>query len=539
MSERINTAKEVRNVDRAFDPEARQAQNDWDTYLDSRPYEDDSGKLHNANNGQFISNPNIQTDDEYYSRMQSESETEGPFAGKGLKDIAEMVREAKQTGDKTLELDARAAFDDKFVEIAEKYDWQGTVENADGTTTDRNAIADQKLAHFEAIMAANDREPKEANSIIDADTSRVDRYGEKNKESENGDQPEVEHFENDASSTSEKLDLHHVKDKRRNMVKQGLSPREVGNLSDDEIARYHLVKREPAGEERDEAIQPLQSENISEDSSNVKPLENSTTGKDALDPVKPLENSNDASGKPLQNVKTEESPADVEPLQNKNVRKPRTIRENLKGIIRNPGAYLGAKRVHNVKEKDNENKDSKRKLGGFAGISSKINERLSYYKDKLDNMNERDKRKARVALGVGAVAMAAITVYANRDGFNFPSFGDSMPSPNDTGGNLPSDPSHVTEVLSDSSITSPEVTTGGSPDTGGDWFSDGSGGEALMSSNGIDSSVWYEHQNEFAEKFPELTYHMGDGNVGLIDQSSASSVSKLPEEAQKFWQQYK
>ena len=101
-----------------------------------------------------------ESDDDYYNRLQSDSEAEGPFAGKSLKELAEMVRDAKANNDKTGELDARAAFDDAFMAAAEKYDWQGVTENADGTTTDRNEIADRKLAYFEAIMGADSQEPE-------------------------------------------------------------------------------------------------------------------------------------------------------------------------------------------------------------------------------------------------------------------------------------------------------------------------------------------------------------------------------------------
>ena len=154
MSERI--AKVVRSVDHAFDVEARTAQNEWDEYLDSRQYyQDEKGRVHDSRDGQKFAKDNVlssESDDAYYDRLQAESEAEGTFAGKSLKEIAEMVSQARESNDKTLENDARAAFDDKFMEMAEKYNWQGTVENADGTITDRNVIADQKLAHYEFIM---------------------------------------------------------------------------------------------------------------------------------------------------------------------------------------------------------------------------------------------------------------------------------------------------------------------------------------------------------------------------------------------------
>ena len=155
------------DVDAAFDPVKRQAQQDWNNYLAGRNYKDANGSVHDAESGKFASDMSGESDDDYYNRMQSDSEAEGPFAGKSLKELAEMVRDAKANDDKTGELDARAAFDDAFMAAAEKYDWQGVTENADGTTTDRNEIADRKLAYFEAIMDADSQE-READGTQEA-----------------------------------------------------------------------------------------------------------------------------------------------------------------------------------------------------------------------------------------------------------------------------------------------------------------------------------------------------------------------------------
>ena len=110
------------DVDAAFDPVKRQAQQDWDNYLAGRNYKDANGSVHDAESGKFASDMSGESDDDYYNRMQSDSEAEGPFAGKSLKELAEMVRDAKANDDKTGELDARAAFDDAFMAAAEKYD---------------------------------------------------------------------------------------------------------------------------------------------------------------------------------------------------------------------------------------------------------------------------------------------------------------------------------------------------------------------------------------------------------------------------------
>lgn len=44
---------------------------------------------------------------------------------------------------------------------------------------------------------------------------------------------------------------------------------------------------------------------------------------------------------------------------------------------------------------------------------------------------------------------------------------------------------------------------------------DGGGGEALMNRLNIDSSKWYDIQDELLDKFPDDFYRMSDGNVGI------------------------
>ncbi len=90
---------------------------------------------------------------------------------------------------------------------------------------------------------------------------------------------------------------------------------------------------------------------------------------------------------------------------------------------------------------------------------------------------------------------------------------------------------HLRELLAD------QKRTGGVDPNAVSWnFSDGSGGEAFARTNGFDPSLWYKHQDAFAKAFPDLTYRMGDGNIGLIDQSTTTSTSTLPRAAQEWWQ---
>lgn len=171
------------NADHEDNESFRAANADMAEYLKSRDYTDDNGALHDAESAKFKSNPNGEAGDEYYNRLQAESETDGPFEHASLKQLAEMIHEARSAGDKTLENDAREAFDDKFMAMAEKYDWQGTVENEDGTVTDRNAIADSKLAYYEDIMNGAGAKPAEKK----AEKPAAEGTSEEKKEADSND----------------------------------------------------------------------------------------------------------------------------------------------------------------------------------------------------------------------------------------------------------------------------------------------------------------------------------------------------------------
>lgn len=248
MSERI--AKVVRNVDHAFDVEARTAQNEWDEYLDSRQYyQDDKGRVHDSHNGHKFAKADVlssESEEDYYNRLQSEGETEGPFAGKSLKEIAQMVREARAASDKTLETDARAAFDDTFMAMAEKYNWQGTVENADGTTTDRNAIADQKLAYYESIMDGTADMPV-VSSEAKQDTESADDMASE------ADSADVENSESVKSKTdSEETPLTEADQAELNKKlaeESDYTPRHRAEYQDEESPIYDELKKEVDGDD--------------------------------------------------------------------------------------------------------------------------------------------------------------------------------------------------------------------------------------------------------------------------------------------------
>lgn len=129
---------DIRNVETAFDPEARQAQQDLLDYLKQRPYLDGRGNIHNPENGRFMSVD--MTDDgnrAYYDQIARETLNNTSREGLGVLSLARLAREARLNGDKTMLNDILDEVQDKLVEMEERYDW-----NVDSSTT-----------HFDRVMS--------------------------------------------------------------------------------------------------------------------------------------------------------------------------------------------------------------------------------------------------------------------------------------------------------------------------------------------------------------------------------------------------
>jgi len=92
---------ETINVDQAFDPEARKAQAEFDAYMESRPYMDANGSVHNPENGQFA-NP-----DKYFDAVREDSESaslqQDAYEDKGMVELARELGQAELNKDKTTE----------------------------------------------------------------------------------------------------------------------------------------------------------------------------------------------------------------------------------------------------------------------------------------------------------------------------------------------------------------------------------------------------------------------------------------------------
>jgi len=180
MSERIN-------VDHAFDPEARQAQAEFDAYMDSRPYKDEKGNIHNPENGKFANYDDYmeqQRDDHYDETLE-----QGDYSGESLEQLARRVAQARAEGDKTRAMDAEEAFFNKFAAYSDKYGWEEEDGSADGPHVDKDAklgrrTIDDRLERYTKIMygeeestnsADNEIEPTAEHEFVIGDTVRVKR----------------------------------------------------------------------------------------------------------------------------------------------------------------------------------------------------------------------------------------------------------------------------------------------------------------------------------------------------------------------------
>lgn len=120
-------AYDASDVDSAFNPEGRQAEQDFRDYLEQRPYRDSQG---NACSPDGRPMPVDETADKYYSRLASETLAATSWDNMGLVELAKMVYDAEQRGDWTTAIDARDT-------IAERLEALGWSENAIGATSNR------------------------------------------------------------------------------------------------------------------------------------------------------------------------------------------------------------------------------------------------------------------------------------------------------------------------------------------------------------------------------------------------------------------
>lgn len=109
------------DVNMAFDPEARQAQQDWSDYLKTRDSMDDKGNIHDASSGKFKSASDGESLDDYHDHMMSEVAVEAE--PEGLKTLANVAREALESGDKTKYLDTEDEIQSRIISMSVEKGW--------------------------------------------------------------------------------------------------------------------------------------------------------------------------------------------------------------------------------------------------------------------------------------------------------------------------------------------------------------------------------------------------------------------------------
>ncbi len=104
------------SVEEAFNPELRQAEAEWNEYLDSRPYKDEQGNVH-APNGQFA-NYNTLADnarsDHYHESMDR------PWEELNFSELADELAWAELHNDETVANDVSDVLLDKMIDFTEK-----------------------------------------------------------------------------------------------------------------------------------------------------------------------------------------------------------------------------------------------------------------------------------------------------------------------------------------------------------------------------------------------------------------------------------
>lgn len=484
MSEQIN-------VDQAFDPEARKAQADFDSYMDSRPYKDDNGRVHAADTGNFAN-----LDETMESRRTDhydESLLEGDYSGESLDQLAKRVADARADNDKTRVNDAEEAFFAKFNEYAEKYGWE-----------------DEKIDESATGQLAVDKNAKIGRDTVDA---RLERYG---KIMYDEAMPEIpvaesttseEQPEPSASGTSEETeeattpDAEDEADKPLSIDEQIEAAK--AKLAADADARAEKVindmnETDQAKADR-ELLHPISIEGL-------EPVGGSVAEADplSLDGLEPVDGPN------VEPAREGESLDEYEARMSEAQELDTVDTGGLESVDEDVDELTQAR----------SRRERMRDLFTAAGFATEVARLSSAAKEKLGKH-----KKAKLALGILAVGGGLAAYYLMKDSGQAPSGGGS------------SSGSDAFKDLFDVNVPEqPSGSSGGGSEellTNGAWnIPKGSGGEALMERLGADKTVWYEHQDEFLKQFPDQAYRMSDGNVGFDD------PGRLSKGAIKYWSRF-
>lgn len=350
--------------------------------------------------------------------------------------------------------------------------------------------------------------------------------------------------EREVANTAAEFNPDEISAMRREMVGLGNSPLDVGNMSNEEVVSDYLSRQQSEVDFASDDSSIEQQVAVDKDAIKVKRQQMVQGGLKALD-VGNMSDSEIAEYEVDEQLSVVESvdSIDAEPLDNVSTEDERTVDEESYDQARDDADEPMATAAERKLTKREKWMDIARNPGSFA--AGYIAARMNGSKDVYSNTErDKDRKGLKRALGVAAIFAAGFGVaWLTKDGHDTSSLQERLVDAQDKVSDLQAtivEKNDKIESLNDQ-IARGDTPTGLSEvnDYKGDWsFADGSGGEALLTNNGIDASVWYQYQDEFAEKFPELTYRMSDGSVGLVDQNASTDISKLPIAAQNFWRQY-
>ena len=478
MSEHIN-------VDHAFDPEARKAQAEFDAYLETRPFVDDKGNLHEVGTNKFAKKSQInasfeQARDNHYDQTLAAED----YSGESLEQLAKRVARARAEGDKTRAIDAEDAFFDKFTAMSEKYGWDEDDDSANDThRVDKDAkvgrsTIDDRLARYSKIMYGEDDTAAKSPEVVAKEDLKETDVTEKESVGALEEKPE------EAPATAEKkFDVAaEVEQAKERLEQLGREREEQANeaRNDNEAAK---ADRELIARVSKEGLEDL------DDEPRIKRVS-----------IEGLEAEEDSE---ISRVSTEglEDEEIVEPARPEKG----FLNRARQALNKSKELYLRA--AFEFGHVFDKAKDELTKRGG-----PKPGETQAQYERRMRRNGQG------VALGIVAIAGASIAAkYGAFDGiFDTPANGSGTGEGQNNTEETIVNKNPLVDHMSREQI--------------GDFkIPEGSGGEALMDRLGVDKQVWYDNQNEFLRKFPNEAYRMSDGNVGFADNG------RLTNDAIKFW----
>lgn len=190
------------NVDHAFDPVARKAQEDFDLYLQNRPVLDQAGNLHDPATGNFI-NPSRYHDTQ--REIHFESTQQPKLEEMGMFELARELAEAEVNGNKTAVEDISPVLLDKMSAQAGKMSPDG---HEDGKTAE-DAIFDRVIRYKDKykadLLGEKARTDSETDSSADSSLEQLQTLQKQAADAETDAYKSVINFVNSDETDPEKL----------------------------------------------------------------------------------------------------------------------------------------------------------------------------------------------------------------------------------------------------------------------------------------------------------------------------------------------